>query len=75
VRRKKVVLNKPAPAWDEWVSPNQAFASRNTPDDSSMHETISKRAYSYWEARGFQGGSAQQDWLRAESEIQPALTR
>jgi len=35
-----------------------------------MHEAIAKRAYSYWEARGFQGGSAEEDWLRAEAELQ-----
>jgi hypothetical protein len=35
-----------------------------------MQEAISRRAYSYWEARGFQGGSANEDWLRAEAEIQ-----
>jgi hypothetical protein len=32
-------------------------------------EEISRLAYSYWEARGFQGGSAEQDWLRAERQL------
>jgi hypothetical protein len=70
VRRKKVVLRRPEPAWDEWVSPDPSFGTRNTPNHSSMQEAISRRAYSYWEARGFQGGSANEDWLRAEAEIQ-----
>lgn len=26
-------------------------------------------AYSYWEARSCQGGSAEEDWLRAEQEL------
>jgi hypothetical protein len=26
-------------------------------------------AYSYWEARGRAGGSALEDWLRAEREL------
>ncbi len=33
------------------------------------HEEIAKLAYSYWEARGRQGGSAVEDWLRAELEL------
>jgi hypothetical protein len=32
-------------------------------------DDIAKLAYSYWEARGFQGGSPQEDWLRAEREL------
>ena len=32
-------------------------------------EAIARLAYSYWEARGFTGGSAEEDWLRAEEEI------
>lgn len=33
------------------------------------HEDIGVLAYSYWEARGFQGGSPEEDWLRAEQEL------
>lgn len=32
-------------------------------------EAIAKLAYSYWEARGYQGGSEEEDWLRAEQEL------
>ncbi len=31
---------------------------------------IARLAYSYWEARGRQGGSEAEDWLRAEKEFQ-----
>jgi hypothetical protein len=34
----------------------------------NAHEAIAKIAYGYWEARGFQPGSPEQDWLRAEQE-------
>lgn len=34
----------------------------------SVHDQIAKIAYSYWEARGFQPGCPEQDWLRAEQE-------
>jgi hypothetical protein len=33
------------------------------------HEQIAALAYSYWEQRGFQGGSPEEDWLRAEREL------
>lgn len=32
-------------------------------------DAIAQLAYSYWEARGYQGGSPEQDWLRAEQEL------
>lgn len=32
-------------------------------------EDISLLAYSYWEARGCQGGSPDEDWRRAEEEL------
>lgn len=32
-------------------------------------EEIAAVAYSYWEARGRQGGSEAEDWLRAEQEL------
>jgi hypothetical protein len=37
------------------------------------HEEIARVAYSYWEARGRQGGSAAEDWFRAERELQAAI--
>lgn len=38
------------------------------------HADIARLAYSYWEARGFQGGSPEEDWLRAEVEIRNVFT-
>lgn len=32
-------------------------------------EEIARLAYSYWEERGRQGGSPEEDWLRAEREL------
>lgn len=34
----------------------------------SEHDAIARIAYSYYEARGYQGGSPEEDWLRAEVE-------
>jgi hypothetical protein len=33
------------------------------------HQEIAKLAYSFWIARGCQGGSATEDWARAEAEL------
>ena len=63
MRTKRVAPTRQEPAWEEWVSSIPTLGR-------TMHETVAKRAYSYWEARGFQGGSAEEDWLRAEAEIQ-----
>ena len=43
-----------------FVEPSAAGPSR---------EEIARLAHSYWEARGGQGGSAEDDWLRAEQEL------
>jgi hypothetical protein len=34
-----------------------------------LQDEIAELAYSYWEARGFQGGSPWEDWFRAEREL------
>ncbi|HEY1341192.1 MAG TPA: DUF2934 domain-containing protein [Bryobacteraceae bacterium] len=36
------------------------------------HGEISELAYSYWEARGRNGGSPWDDWFRAERELRQA---
>jgi hypothetical protein len=38
-------------------------------DNCPSHDAIAVLAYSFWEARGFQGGSPEEDWLRAEQEL------
>ena len=40
---------------------------------ANPHDHIARIAYGYWEARGFEPGSAEEDWLRAEREylLQP----
>jgi hypothetical protein len=42
-----------------------------TPTAPTMpsREEIERLARSYWAARGYQDGSAEQDWLRAEQEL------
>lgn len=35
----------------------------------SYQDAVARLAYSYWVARGYQGGSPETDWLRAEQEL------
>jgi hypothetical protein len=37
-------------------------------------DSVSQLAYSYWEARGYQGGSPEEDWLRAEQALRALST-
>ena len=43
-------------------------------NESPSHDEIAVLAYSYWEARGCQGGSPDEDWLRAERELRSRRT-
>ena len=38
-------------------------------DEILAHEAVSRLAYSYWEARGCEDGSADEAWYRAEAEL------
>jgi len=49
----------------------------NTPSGDQRHisrDEIARLAYFYWEARGGNDGSAEEDWYRAEQELM-ALSR
>ncbi len=48
-------------------------AAAQTAEPVVDREAIALLAYSYWEARGFTGGSPEEDWLRAERELRNAL--
>jgi hypothetical protein len=43
-----------------------------TLDICPSHKDIAALAYSYSEARGFQGGTPEEDWFRAEQELRSA---
>ncbi len=40
-----------------------------TPAGEPSYAEIAQLAYSYWELRGCEGGSSEEDWLRAEQEL------
>ena len=47
----------------------QTAVPTSEPVRAISFEEISRRAYSYWEARGYQGGTPEEDWFRAEREL------
>ncbi|MGA3026069.1 MAG: DUF2934 domain-containing protein [Bryobacteraceae bacterium] len=48
-----------------------AAASSN---DIISTEKIATLAFSYWESRGYQGGSPEDDWFRAENELRELVS-
>ena len=57
----------PAATLADSTSINSAVAETPAFDD------IARLAYSYWESRGYHGGSPEEDWLRAEQELAGAV--
>lgn len=53
------------------IAPASAAAA---PAPDPAFDAVAQRAYSYWEARGYHGGSSEEDWLRAEQELRAGLT-
>lgn len=45
------------------------------PGDPPAYQEIAVLAYSYWEARGYQGGSQGEDWLCAEADLRKRHTQ
>jgi hypothetical protein len=52
------------------IAPQSAAAA---PAFNPAFDEIAQLAYSYWEARGYQGGSSEEDWLRAEQALRAGL--
>jgi hypothetical protein len=57
---------------EEGGSP-QADAKIST-SELSIQEKVALLAYSYWQERGCQGGSPEEDWFRAEREVLDQLS-
>ncbi len=43
---------------------------QGTAESAIAHDEIALLAYSYWEARGCPYGSPEEDWFRAEQDLQ-----
>jgi Protein of unknown function (DUF2934). len=67
-KKKRAAVSKPASGVHKHAT-NKAPKAQPEPVRIIDREDIARLAYSYWEARGYQGGSEQEDWLRAEREL------
>ncbi len=68
-------LRPTAPVSDartQHVSGNSGSGNNKSAPPWNYEETA-QLAYSFWEARGRQGGSPQEDWFRAEQELRSRL--
>jgi len=70
-RGKTKVTRKHQSAAAAETSENPVVAAES-PVINPTFEEIAQLAYCYWEARGYQDGSPEQDWLRAEHELRSA---
>ncbi len=71
-RSKHVAKSAPETATEPIADPAPLPAESSAvvaPQPQASQEEISALAYSYWVARGCQGGSPEEDWLRAEAEL------
>ncbi len=64
VKRVRMAAHEP-------VAATEAVASQqpNVAKPLASREDVAMLAYSYWEARGCQGGCPEEDWVRAEREL------
>jgi hypothetical protein len=67
-RQKTAPVPPPAPARNENNSP-RTLSSKPQVTSQERHQMIAIRAYLRAERRGFASGHAQEDWLRAEAEV------
>jgi hypothetical protein len=77
VSEKEIVVSAPAPVRHKPATPRHPRRSASAaaaPETSAVLEQIAHLAYSYWEARGYRGGSPEEDWLRAEQELRTQLS-
>jgi len=64
------------PAVETPVVPSEPVAEiLAAPSVAHSSDTVARLAYSFWEARGYQGGSPEEDWLRAERELSATVAK
>src|SRR4051794_9234853 len=69
-KRRRTAAAPSAAASHKHTKSKKATEVADTPAPRTVtQEDIAALAYSYWEARGYHGGSPEEDWLRAEREL------
>lgn len=67
-RNRKKPTTVPVEAVLEPLAAAQPEVVEETASEPSR-EAVAALAYSYWVERGYNGGSSEEDWLRAEQEL------
>jgi hypothetical protein len=83
VSKKKAVVPVSDSVSEDGYKAQAAVKTRKLPRKSSggestsvsTHEKVALLAYSYWEERGMQGGSPEEDWFRAEREVMGGVSQ
>jgi len=71
------MMKQPAENTNATVAEAKAARARATPaspDPADIRGEVAKLAYQLWQERQGEGGSAEQDWLRAETIVANQLT-
>ena len=68
----EVVVEEPPVVINEEITILAPIVAEPAPAEDP-HTEIAKIAYGYWEARGYQPGDPQEDWIRAEREYRSRL--
>ena len=80
---RKIITDKKAVGSTPSSTPEDGYKAKKAPtrkvsskkagikdlSSISIHEKVALLAYSYWEDRGRQEGSPEEDWYRAEREV------
>ncbi len=67
-RSSRPSVEVPNATADEPAEPALVSAA-DAPVAAPAHEAVAALAYSFWVARGYQGGSPEEDWLNAEKQL------
>ena len=67
--RKHAPAKRTATPVVETSPSTETTLSHSVVTEGPSFDEIARLAYSYWEARGYQGGSSEEDWLRAEQQL------
>lgn len=57
------------PAASSPAHKHSAKTAETAKHSAATHQDIALLAYSFWQERGYAGGSPEDDWLRAESQL------
>lgn len=68
-KHSKAVVEESVPPAAPITEVETPAVSHSATTRTVSREEIAKLAYSYWAARGYQGGNPHEDWTRAEAEL------